>query len=91
MALLDLRTLFPLDMSAISSSVRTTRKLLIVEPDVEFGGIGAEIAAQVAEAFPGTPIRRLGAPRTTISARPDERELYLPSRKEILAAIRGML
>ena len=89
--LLDLRTLYPLDMEAILRSGDVTRQLLIVEPDVAFGGIGAEIAAQVAEALPGTLIRRLGAPRTTISARPEERELYVPSREQILEAIRELV
>jgi pyruvate/2-oxoglutarate/acetoin dehydrogenase E1 component len=67
-------------------------KLLIVEPDVQFGGIGAEIVAQLAERL-DTPFKviRLGAPRETIPASRDGQARMLPSREQILEAIRGIL
>lgn len=46
---LDLRTLMPLDMEAILSSVRKTGKLVVVHEACRTGGLGAEIAAIVAE------------------------------------------
>lgn len=90
--LLDLVTLYPLNIDAILESVKLSRQVLIIEPDIQFGGIGAEIIAQLHEQLGAAfNANRLGAPRATISARPDERELYLPSRKQIFEAIRGML
>ncbi|MDM7913715.1 MAG: alpha-ketoacid dehydrogenase subunit beta, partial [Candidatus Eisenbacteria bacterium] len=47
--LLDLRTLKPLDMDAIRASLETTGRLMIVHEDRRFCGLGAEIAARVAE------------------------------------------
>ncbi|GAC1622967.1 MAG: alpha-ketoacid dehydrogenase subunit beta [Vulcanimicrobiaceae bacterium] len=62
---IDLRSIRPMDGTTILASVRKTRKLLIVHEDNKFGGIGAEIAAMVAEeAFfdLDAPIRRLCGP-----------------------------
>ena len=62
---IDLRSIRPMDKTTILESVRKTRKLLIVHEDNKFGGIGAEIAAMVAEeAFfdLDAPIHRLCGP-----------------------------
>jgi 2-oxoisovalerate dehydrogenase E1 component beta subunit len=62
---IDLRSIRPMDKGTILESIRKTRKLLIVHEDNKFGGIGAEIAAMVAEeAFfdLDAPIRRLCGP-----------------------------
>jgi 2-oxoisovalerate dehydrogenase E1 component beta subunit len=62
---IDLRSIRPMDKTTILESVRKTRKLLIIHEDNKFGGIGAEIAAMVAEeAFfeLDAPIRRLCGP-----------------------------
>ncbi len=62
---IDLRSLRPMDGTTILASVRKTRKLLVIHEDNKFGGIGAEIAAMVAErAFfeLDAPIRRLCGP-----------------------------
>jgi|GEM_PF-5061285 len=89
--LLDLRTLYPIDWPALSASVAMTGKLLIIEPDIKYGGIGAEIAAVIAEHDPGVRIKRLGAPRETIPANPARHGEMLPSRERVLEAIRGMI
>ena len=62
---IDLRSIRPMDRETILESVRKTRKLLIVHEDNKFGGIGAEIAAMVAEEALfdlDAPIRRLCGP-----------------------------
>ncbi|MBV8152254.1 MAG: alpha-ketoacid dehydrogenase subunit beta [Candidatus Eremiobacteraeota bacterium] len=62
---IDLRSIRPMDRETILESVRKTRKLLIVHEDNKFGGIGAEIAAMVAEEALfdlDAPIRRLAGP-----------------------------
>jgi len=62
---IDLRSIRPMDGTTILASVRKTRKLLIIHEDNKFGGVGAEIAAMVAEkAFfeLDAPIRRLCGP-----------------------------
>ena len=89
--LIDLNTLYPIDWRTLLQSVKRTGKLLIVEPDVQYGGIGAEIAATVAESHPGVVVRRLGGPRETIPASREGQARMLPSRDQILEAIRGLV
>jgi 2-oxoisovalerate dehydrogenase E1 component len=47
--ILDLRTLLPLDHAAIQSAVAATGKALVLHEDTLTGGVGAEIAAWIAE------------------------------------------
>ncbi len=47
--ILDLRTLLPLDYSAIRTSVERTGKVLLLHEDSLIGGIGGEIAAWIGE------------------------------------------
>lgn len=92
--LIDLRCLYPLDYQTICDSVRRTGKVLIVEPDVVFSGIGAEIGAYIAESCFSSlkaPIKRLGAPRSIIPVSMDMHKFMLPSKEEITKAIKEML
>jgi 2-oxoisovalerate dehydrogenase E1 component len=47
--IVDLRTLLPLDYSAIKKAVRSTGKILILHEDTLIGGIGSEISAWINE------------------------------------------
>jgi 2-oxoisovalerate dehydrogenase E1 component len=47
--LIDLRTLLPLDYDTIYTSVKKTGKVIVLHEDTLTGGIGAEIAARIAE------------------------------------------
>lgn len=91
---IDLRSIVPLDMKTIAASVQKTNRLLIVHEAVRSGGVGAEIAARVAElAFDelDAPITRVGASFAPIPFAPElEREL-LPSHKDIERAIHQLL
>lgn len=87
--LIDLRTLYPIDWATLISSVQKTGRLLIIEPDVRYGGIGAEIVASIVEETPAS-IVRLGGPRVTIPASRDLHERMLPSEAQIANAIREM-
>ena len=48
-AILDLRTLLPLDLEAIRQVVTTTHRILILHEDTLTGGIGAEISAYISQ------------------------------------------
>jgi 2-oxoisovalerate dehydrogenase E1 component beta subunit len=91
---LDLRTLAPLDRAAILEAAQRTGKILIVHEDNLTGGLGAEIAAIIAEhAFDSldAPIRRLASP--DVPAMPfaeAQEEFCLPSREKIAAAMREL-
>jgi 2-oxoisovalerate dehydrogenase E1 component beta subunit len=61
----DLRSIFPLDIETVLESVAKTSKVMIVYEDNKFLGVGAEVAAQVAEKAMfelDGPIVRIGGP-----------------------------
>jgi pyruvate/2-oxoglutarate/acetoin dehydrogenase E1 component len=88
---IDLRSLWPLDVNVVVDCVRRGNgKLLVVEPDVQFLGIGAELVAQVVERLRGTVVKRLGAPRATIPASRELHEFMHPTQQQILDAVRSM-
>ena len=67
--IIDLRTLAPLDMDTVLASVRKTGRVLLLHEDNQFGGIGAELAAQITEAaFDAldAPVVRVGSAETPI-------------------------
>lgn len=65
----DLRTLLPLDYSAISAAVKRTGKVLILHEDTLVGGLGGEIAAWIAEhcfAYLDAPVMRCASLDTPV-------------------------
>jgi len=88
---IDLRTISPLDMETIFSSVAKTKRLVIVHEAVKTGGVGAEIAARVAEEmidYLDAPIRRLGAPFVPIPFSPALERLVKVDAERIAHTIR---
>jgi len=59
---IDPRTLKPLDVDALVSSVRKTRRLLVVEHGHYTGGYGSHVIAEVAQALPGVKTKKLAFP-----------------------------
>ncbi len=62
---IDLRSIYPLDMETVLTSVAKTSKVMIVYEDNKFLGVGAEVAAQIAEnaLFElDAPVVRIGGP-----------------------------
>ena len=62
---IDLRSIYPLDMETVLTSVGKTNKVMIVYEDNKFLGVGAEVAAQIAEnaLFElDAPVVRIGGP-----------------------------
>jgi len=90
----DLRTLQPLDRAAILEGARRTGKILIVHEDNLTGGVGAEVAAIIAqEAFESLdgPIMRLAAPDVPSFPYNKGLEDYcLPNAEKIAAAMRQL-
>ena len=92
--ILDLRTLRPLDVDAITASVRKTGRLLIVHEAPSFGGFAGEITAQVCEkAFEwlDAPIRRVAALDTPVPYAAPLEDAHLPAVDDVLATARGQL
>jgi len=85
-AIIDLRTLWPWDRTAVLNSVAKTGRLLVMHEAVQVAGFGAEIAAVAAEET-GCKIRRLGAPRIPVGyAQVLENEARLSPQKLVAAA-----
>jgi acetoin:2,6-dichlorophenolindophenol oxidoreductase subunit beta len=70
---IDPRTVQPLDTETIVASVRRTNRVVVVHEAVTFGGLGAEIAAQIQDvAFDhlDAPVMRVGAPFSPVPFSP---------------------
>lgn len=91
---LDLRSLLPLDREAIAATVHKTSHALVLHEDTHTGGIGAEVAAFLAEELfddLDAPIVRLTAP--DVPAMPYNHQLeqaFLPQIDDVLAAARRL-
>lgn len=91
---LDLRWLSPIDDEAIAQAVRQGNgRVLIVHEANRTGGLGAEIAARIAETHLDeldAPVARLAAPDTRIPASPALMQSLIPGTGEIVEAARAL-
>jgi 2-oxoisovalerate dehydrogenase E1 component len=93
-AVLDLRSLMPLDRDAVLSVARHCTRVLIVHEDCRTGGIGESIAALIQEEafdFLDAPVRIIGALDTPVPYSPPLEDYFLPSDEEIEQAARRLL
>jgi 2-oxoisovalerate dehydrogenase E1 component len=92
--LIDPRTVAPLDIHTIAASVAKTGRLLIVDEAFAPYGIGAEIAAQLADrGFDDldAPIHRLNGVHTPTPYSPTLEAALVPNVEQIVAAIHNLL
>ena len=79
--LLDLRTLQPLDVASIYTSVRKTGKAIFLQEDSLFGSIASDVAALINEhCFESldAPVRRVASIETPIPFQGELEKQYLP-------------
>src|SRR5215469_2134901 len=92
--IVDLRSIRPMDRETILNSVRKTRRALIVHEDNKFGGVGAEVAAIIAEEALfdlDAPIRRVCGPDVPAMGYAKEyEEAFMPSAERIATAMREL-
>jgi 2-oxoisovalerate dehydrogenase E1 component len=91
---IDPRSLAPLDIDTVLASVARTGRLLVVDEDYSPCGIGAEIAAQVADrGFDDldAPIRRLNTRHAPIPYSPPLEQALVPTEASLAQAIRDLL
>ncbi len=91
---IDPRTIAPLDIDTVLASVAKTGRLLIVDEAFSPFGVGAEIAAQVADrGFDDldAPIRRLNGVHTPTPYSPPLEAAVVPNVAAIVGAIRDLL
>ena len=89
-AVLDLRTLSPMDETSLCEAVAATRRLVVVDEDYERFGLSGELAAIVLEA--GIPVNyRRVCTRTTIPYARHLEEQTLPGVRRICEAARQLV
>jgi 2-oxoisovalerate dehydrogenase E1 component beta subunit len=89
----DLRTLKPLDTEAILASVRRTSRALVVHSANQLAGVGAEVAALIAEHgfdWLDAPVVRLGGLDTPVPFSPPLEDAYRPNARTIADAARTL-
>ena len=90
----DPRTVSPLDEESILSSVRKTRRLVVVDEDNPRCSLATDIVALVAtQAFDDldAPPQTVTAPHTPVPFSPPLEDFYVPTSENILGAIRATL
>jgi pyruvate/2-oxoglutarate/acetoin dehydrogenase E1 component len=91
---IDPRTLNPLDEDTILNSVRKTQRLVIAYEAYERGGVGAEIAALVANKaldYLDAPIERVASFNTPMPFSPKLENYVVPTEERIMAGIKRVL
>ena len=91
---LDLRTLNPIDMDIIESSIVKTGKVLVVHEDNMTNGPGAEISAMIADKFfelLDGPVRRVAAKDSPVPFNWQIEEKILPQTQDVSNAIKELL
>jgi pyruvate/2-oxoglutarate/acetoin dehydrogenase E1 component len=86
----DLRTVAPLDMVTVLASARRTGRVLVLHEAMRTAGLGAEVAAQVAEALFGelrAPVRRLATPDVILPANTALEKQLIPDADDVVTAV----
>jgi len=92
--IIDLRTIRPLDMDTIISSVKKTNRLVILEEAWPFGSIASEIAFQVQDnAFDylDAPVQKINTADTPAPYSPVLLKEWLPSAQDVIDAVNRVM
>ncbi len=91
---IDLRTLRPLDVDAITASVRKTNRAVVVNEGWRFCGYGAELSASIMERafdYLDAPVERVGTMDVAIPYSEPLEKAVLPNAEKIMAAAKATL
>ena len=91
---IDIRSIVPLDMQTISNSIKKTGRVLVAHEDLEFVGLGAEIAAQIADqcfTWLDAPVKRVAARYAYIPYATAMEDYVLPNDKDLREAMDVLL
>jgi 2-oxoisovalerate dehydrogenase E1 component beta subunit len=90
---IDVATIKPLDIETILASVEKTGRCVIIHEAPRTSGVGADISAQIAERgmmFLKAPVQRVTGYDTIVPYARLEK-YYIPSEKQILAAVNNVM
>jgi acetoin:2,6-dichlorophenolindophenol oxidoreductase subunit beta len=91
--IVDLRTLKPLDMDTVATSIKKTHRAVIVHEACITGGFGAELTALIqSELFDylDAPVTRVGAKDVPIPFSPPLEDFVLPSVSDVVDAVKAV-
>lgn len=91
---IDLRTIRPLDIETIISSLKKTNRLVSVEEGWAYAGIGAEISAQISEQafdYLDAPVTRVAAKDVPLPYARNLEQLAIPQVQDIIDAVKRQL
>ena len=91
--IIDLRTLLPVDREALTATAKKTNKVLVYHEAQRTGGIGAELAAILAEEgfeWLDGPVMRVTAPDSPVPFAPPLESAFLPGTEDLIQAARRL-
>jgi acetoin:2,6-dichlorophenolindophenol oxidoreductase subunit beta len=91
---IDLRTVFPIDMDLISESVRKTSRVVVVGEAPRHGSVASEVAAEIQETLFDEldgPVLRVGGLHAPIPHSPPLFEALIPQVADIHRAVRRLV
>ncbi len=91
--IVDLRTVLPIDEETVLASVKKTSRAMLLHEATMTGGVGAEIAARIAERafeYLDAPVARVTAPDTPIPFSTPLEEAFLPNAAKVLEKARWL-
>jgi pyruvate/2-oxoglutarate/acetoin dehydrogenase E1 component len=92
--IIDLRTVSPLDMDTVLTSVRKTGRAVVVHEAVRSFGVGAEVSARIHESLfrdLKAPVQRVASQDTPVPFAKQLETAYLYSHADIEKAVRSTL
>jgi len=92
--LIDLRTIKPLDIGMIVTSVKKTNRVVLVEEGHKYAGICAEVGTQIMEHcfdYLDAPIQRVCQKETPLPYSPPLEEETIPNVKRIIKAVEKVI
>lgn len=91
--IIDLRTVKPMDIETVIASVKKTNRVVIAHEAAKMCGVGAEIAATIAEEaldYLDAPIQRIGARDVPVPYSDGEEACVLPQSGEVEERVLGL-
>lgn len=92
--IIDLRTIRPLDMETVLTSIEKTGRVLVAHEDSKFMGFGAEIAAQIAEEgfeLLDAPVKRLAGAESPVPHAAMLEKAVLPQTEDVINALTELI
>jgi pyruvate dehydrogenase E1 component beta subunit len=92
--IIDLRTVRPLDIETILTSVRKTNRLVVLEEAWPFGNVATEITYQVQDKafdYLDAPVVKLNTADTPAPYSPVLLKEWLPNSEDVIKAVRKVL